>query len=79
MQGIIFLDAMYSIFLQRKFNQDYMDSEMHHWLALLLRLVDIAGNNPELHLKLFISGKQLVIRKYRNISTKCVCIYYYQS
>lgn len=83
MQGISFLDVMYSISLQMKvyqdhkeFKQNLMDSEIHDWLDMLLRLVDITGNNPEIYLKLFISGKQpTVIRDYSHTLNKIVCTY----
>lgn len=77
MQGINFLDFLYSIFLQRKLNQDYVASEMYNWLKLLFRLVDITGNSALIHLDLFISGKQLIMQSYRQVSKKIVCIYYF--
>lgn len=63
-QGISFLDAMYLIFLQRQVNKEFMDSEIHNWLQLFLQLVDITGDSPEVHLSLFISGDQPVIKEY---------------
>lgn len=75
-QGINFLDVMYSILTHRQDNiaQDMLDAQMQPWLELLLQLVDITGSSPEQLLKLFLSGKQPIIKKYRHVSQKYVSI-----
>jgi len=68
-QGISFLNAMYNIFLKRELKEV---PEIEKWLELLFSLVDICGDNPERHLKLFVLGKERVIKDYKNVSIKFV-------
>lgn len=74
MQGISFLDTIYSIFLQRQFDQDYIDSEMHHWLDLLFQLVDITVKDPDQDLHLFLLQHKVRV-EYRPYIKKKVCVY----
>ena len=71
-QGIAFLDCILSIMERQKCDQPVISSEIQRWLELLLQLVDVTGNSPEQHLRLFLNGKQPVVRKYRHISQKFV-------
>ena len=57
---------------KRQCDQQVINSEIQRWLELLLQLIDITGTSPEVHLKLFLSGKQLVMKKYRHVAQKYV-------
>lgn len=66
MQGITFLDTMYSILNEsiKKLHQDKMNFELKNWLILLLRLINIEDSNSGQYLELFLRGQQPVLQIY---------------
>ena len=71
-QGIEFLDVVLVLCNDTNINQDILESEVGSWLTLLLQLIDITGNEPALHLKRFISGKDKVVKQHRLLIQKYV-------
>ena len=56
---------MYSIFLiKHQLPQEDITSVVFPWLQLLLEQIDILSSDPHTHYKLFLSGKEPVIKKY---------------
>lgn len=71
-QGLDFLDTLYKLWTERKFNLEAFDCECKKWLFLLLHLVNITGDNLSLYLRRFLLGKTGVVKKYRHDITKHV-------
>ena len=71
LQGIGFLDAMSALWDRRKFSDVAVDSECIKWLQLLLGLVDITGDHPDVHMKKFL-GRTGVVKRYRTTIVKQV-------
>ena len=63
-QGLEFLDSLAEVWERRGFNGQLFDAECVRWLLLLLRLVDITGESPALHLHQFLKGRG-VVKRYR--------------
>ena len=61
---------------ERKFNLQGFDPECIKWLLLLLQLVDVTGDHPANHLRRFLLGKTVVVKKHRHDITKHVNIHY---
>ena len=60
-----FLNELHDIWGHRSFSAEMFDSECVHWLKLLLQLVDLTKDDPQLHLKRFITGRSKVCSTYR--------------
>lgn len=75
-QGLNFLDALHKVWTERKFNLEGFDPECIKWLLLLLQQVDVTGDRPAFHLRRFLLGKTVVVKKYRHDITKHVNIHY---
>ena len=55
-------------------SKEVKDAELESWLRLLLRLVDITGDNPAQYLKYFIKGREKIIKKYKLVAQNHVCV-----
>lgn len=66
-QGLAFVNTLHNFWTELKFNPQAFDTECKMWVFLLLRLVDVTGDNPQVHFQLFL-GKSLPtspLKKYR--------------
>ena len=55
-------------------SKEVKDAELESWLRLLLRLVDITGDNPAQYLRYFIRGRETIIKKYKSLAQNHVCV-----
>lgn len=53
------------ILFRRSLSDSPVDFEIKQWLKMLLQLVDITGQCPADHFKLFIDGQESVLIKYK--------------
>ena len=66
-QGLDFVDTVYNFCKVHSFNCQLRDSECKKWVMLLLRLVDVTGDDPCTNLKIFLgkSTHTVVVKEYR--------------
>lgn len=81
LQGIKYLNHIYSIYVKREVDQKLVDAEIYHWLKLLLLLVDIKSENAPVYIDMFLKPQEKgqlpddhepAISKYRHISLEYV-------
>ena len=72
-QGLSFVNELNKFWTEHKFKPQVFDPECKKWVLLLLELVDVTKDHPEVHLKSFL-GKSTpaVVKKYRDDITKHV-------
>ena len=69
MQGIGFVDTLYKVWTKRKCNLQGFDTECKTWLLLLLQLVEVTGDHPDVLLQRFFLGKNEVaevVKRYQD-------------
>jgi len=75
LQGLDFLDELHDVWSKHQFNPQRFDLECKQLVLLLLQLVDVTGNHPNIYLKKFLLDRSIVIKKYhrdivKHVSTK---------
>ena len=72
-QGLRFVDGLDKSWTEHSFDSQVFDPECKKWVLLLLRLVDVTKEHPEVHLQSFLGKSTLmVVKKYRDDITKHV-------
>lgn len=65
LQGLDFLDELHNVWSKHQFSPQRFDLECKQLVLLLLQLVDVTGNHPNIYLKKFLPGRSIVIEKYQ--------------
>ena len=72
-QGLRFVDDLYKFWTEHSFKSQIFDPECKWWVLLLLQLVDVTKERPEVHLQSFLGKPTLgVVKKYQADITKHV-------
>ena len=72
-QGLRFVDDVYKFWTGHSFDSQVFDPQCKSWVLLLLQLVDVTKEHPEVHLQSFLGKSTLgVVKKYRDDITKHV-------
>ena len=72
-QGLRFVDDLNKFWTEHSFDSQVFDPESKKWVLLLLWLVDVTEEHPEVHLQSFLGKSTLmVVKKYRDDITKHV-------
>ena len=65
-QGLSFVEELYKFWTKYGFKSQVFDPECKKWVLLLLQLVDVTKEHPEVHLQSFLGRSTLmVVKKYR--------------
>ena len=82
LQGIAFLDSLSKLYDRPAFDTTFVEGECTHWLKLLLDLVDITKDHPEVVFKEFLrqtdvleQHHDLIVKHVRNcIEGACMSV-----
>lgn len=72
LQGIEFVESIYSMYLEREVDEQIIDVEIKQWLKLLVQVVDIAGPKCKNQVELLLSSSRSITEKYWKFLKECV-------